>query len=148
MAGNGRSSTVGEQLAILTERIEAQGALFADVKLQLGDISMAIKESERGRQDFRVQYTADMGAQAAHIVSVEKALTIHVADNQHRFSALNAELIKHVEEDRPKWSMVTAVVKRVDDIATVIGPLKWASILLGGAFALWGFDRVMELFAK
>ena len=138
MAGRGSpSKTVGEQLAILTERIEAQGASFAEVKVQLVGISEQIKEGDKDHQEFRLQYTKDFGAQNARIGSIETGLSQHTE-----------ELKKHVEDDKPKWALVTALQVRVNKISNVIGPLQWASVILGSAVILWGFDRVVELFSK
>jgi len=154
MAGS-KSPTVGERLAILTERIEAQGSLFSEIKMQLSDIGRQLNENERSRHEFRVQYTSEMSSQNNRIGAVEISLANHAVENQNQLAAVDAALTRHVEDDKPKWEMVGELKKRIEEVIKavnnmdrVIAPLKWASVLLGGALILWGFDRAVELFSK
>ena len=154
MAGS-KSPTVGERLAILTERTEAQGSLFSEIKMQLSDIGRQLNENERSRHEFRVQYTSEMSSQNNRIGAVEISLANHAVENQNQLAAVDAALTRHVEDDKPKWEMVGELKKRIEEVIKavnnmdrVIAPLKWASVLLGGALILWGFDRAVELFSK
>lgn len=129
------SINVASQLAVLTERIEAQGKTLVKLEEHLSNIDRRLTDSETARSTWTAQY------ERTHAILESKA------DSAHK------RIDEHISDDMPKWKKVDelgAEVKQLRDIVISLQHtnrlLAWFTSLVGGSVILWAVSQVLGLF--
>lgn len=125
---------LGSQLAVLTERIEQQGATLIRLEQSLSAIERRLSESENHRSNFNAEY------QRSHAILENKA------DSAHR------RIDEHVQADLPKWAEVDILRNEVKQLHDIVLSLQhsnrliaWFGGLVGASIVAWIISNLLGL---
>lgn len=125
---------LGSQIAVLTERIEAQGITLNRLEITLSNIEKRMRESEEARSTFSANY------ERTHALLEAKA------DSAHK------RIDEHVQADLPKWLKVDELEKEMKQLHEAIIAIEhtnkllgWFTGVLGATVIVWFINSILGL---
>lgn len=121
---------ISSQLAVLTERIEAQGKTLVKLEEHLSNIDRRLTESENARSTWISQY------ERTHAILESKTDAAH-----HRID-------EHVNDDMPKWAKVDKLGEEVKEMRDIVLALQHANRLLSWFMGIIGSTVIIWLLTQ
>lgn len=121
---------ISSQLAVLTERIEAQGKTLVKLEEHLSNIDRRLTESENARSTWISQY------ERTHAILESKT------DAAHR------RIDEHVNDDMPKWAKVDKLGEEVKEMRDIVLALQHANRLLSWFMGIIGSTVIIWLLTQ
>lgn len=125
---------VASQLAVLTERIEAQGKTLIKLEEHLANIDRRLTDSETARSTWTAQYER----------------TIAVLEN--KTDSAHKRIDEHIAADLPKWEKVEDLEKEFKAIRDMVlelrnanNLLRWFTGIVGSLVVIWIVNSVLGL---